>query len=73
MKKNYAPIILFTYRRLNTLKKTILNLSKNDISKETEIFIFSDGYKNKKDKNYVLKVRKYLKNINSFKKKKNFL
>ncbi len=72
MKKNYAPIILFTYRRLNTLKKTILNLSKNDISKETEIFIFSDGYKNKKDKNYVLKVRKYLENINSFKKKKIF-
>ena len=70
MKKKYAPIILFTYRRLDTLKLTISNLLKNKISKNSKIFIFSDGYKNSKDKLDVLRVREYLKNLKSFKKKK---
>ena len=72
-KKTYAPIILFTYRRHNILKKVIKNLELNKLSKYSEIYIFSDGYKNFNDKKDVLKVRKYLKIIKFFKKKKIFL
>ena len=71
-KKSYAPIILFTYRRLATLKKVITSLNKNKLSKKTEIYIFSDGYKNLEDKQDVLKVRKYLNTIGKFKKVKLF-
>ena len=70
MKNKYAPIILFTYRRLDTLKLTISSLLKNRISKNSKIFIFSDGYKNSEDKLDVQKVREYLKDLKSFKKKK---
>lgn len=69
--KTYAPIILFTYRRHNILKKVIKNLELNKLSKHSEIYIFSDGYKNLSDKKDVLKVRNYLKTISFFKKKKN--
>ena len=72
-KKTYAPIILFTYRRHNILKKVIKNLELNKLSKYSEIYIFSDGYKNFNDKKDVLKVRKYLKTIKFFKKEKNLL
>ena len=77
-KSSYAPIILFAYRRLDTLKKVIASLKNNNLSKKTEIYIFSDGYKSIEDKRDVLNVRNYLKKIKNFKKtnlcfrKKNF-
>ena len=70
---NFAPIILFTYKRLDTLKKTILSLKKNKEAKKSELIIFSDGYKNDQDKNETLKVRKYIKKIYGFKKIKIYL
>ena len=38
--KNYAPIVIFTYLRLKTLKKTIEYLKKNKLSKSTNLIIF---------------------------------
>ena len=67
-KSSCAPIILFAYRRLDTLKKVIASLKKNKLSKKTEIYIFSDGYKGIEDKKDVLNVRNYLKKIKNFKK-----
>ena len=66
---NLAPIVLFTYSRLDTLKKTINFLKKNKLARFSEIFIYSDGQKSQIDKHYVLNVRKYLKRITGFKKK----
>ena len=53
MKKNnklskLAPILLFTYNRLDHLKKTIYSLEKNFLSKYSDLIIFSDGAKKKK-------------------------
>jgi len=70
---NFAPIILFTYKRLDTLKKTILSLKKNKEAKKSELIIFSDGYKNDQDKKETLKVRRYIKKIYGFKKIKIYL
>lgn len=63
-----APIALFCYKRLEHLKKTIDYLKNNILSQESELFIFSDGWRNENDKENVLKVREFIKNISGFKK-----
>ena len=70
--KKLAPIILFTYLRLDTLKKCIASLKRNELSKFSKIYIFSDGPKNSKEINKIKLVRKYLKKIKGFKKKEIF-
>lgn len=66
-KANYAPIVIFSYNRLLHLKKTIINLKKNNISKYCSLIFFSDGPKSKLDKIKINKVRKYIKSIKGFK------
>jgi hypothetical protein len=68
MKRNLSPIAIFVYKRLDYLKILIDSLKKNDLSKYSNIFIFSDGWKNDLDKDDVLKVRKYISRISAFKK-----
>lgn len=62
---NLFPIVLFTYRRVP--KRTIESLLKNDLASQSELFIYSDGYKNEIDEQDVLEVRQYLKSISGFK------
>jgi len=63
-----APIALFTYRRLDTLKITIDSLVNCKLSEDSELYIFSDGAKNSKDDSQVKQVRNYIRNITGFKK-----
>jgi hypothetical protein len=65
MQNNVSPIIIFTYRR--EIDKLLESLLKNKLSKESQLYIFSDGYKNSTDKKDVLEVRESLKNIYGFK------
>jgi hypothetical protein len=62
---NLAPIILFTYRRIP--KDTIESLLQNNLAIQSELFIYSDGFRSEAEKKDVLEVRKYLKTINGFK------
>ena len=62
---NLAPIVIFTYRR--KIDKLIDSLLKNKLAKESEIYIFSDGYRTDVDKADVLEVRESFKNIIGFK------
>lgn len=62
-----APITVFVYNRPWHTRQTIEALEKNKLVKKSELFIFSDGPKNEKDKQKVEKVRKYIKEINGFK------
>ncbi len=41
-----APVLLFTYKRIDTLKLTVEALVSNSLSSDSELFIFSDGPKN---------------------------
>ena len=66
--KKLAPIVIFTYVRVEKLKKSIETLQQCDLSKKSHLYIFSDSYKNKKEKPQVDKVRKYIKSIKGFKK-----
>jgi len=62
-----APILLFTYKRLDALKKTINALIANELSSQSNLYIFSDGPKSDKDVAAVQAVRTYLKTIKGFK------
>lgn len=65
---NFSSIALFVYNRPIHCKKMIEALVGNIGSKESEIFIFSDGPKNEKDEKLVQEVRKILNEVSGFKK-----
>ena len=64
--KNLAPIALFTYNRINTLEQCINSLKKNDLAKQSTLYIFSDGPKDISQKKNVEKVRIFVKKIARF-------
>lgn len=55
-----APVVLFVYNRLEHTKGVIDSLSKNQLAKETELFIFSDAAKNEKAREKVESVRAFI-------------
>jgi len=65
---SYAPVVLFTYKRLSTLEQTIQALQANSLAKDTELYIFSDGPKYKEDEAIVNNIRSYIKSVAGFKK-----
>jgi hypothetical protein len=67
MTNRLSPIILFTYKRLDTLIQTIESLRNNNLATESELFIFSDAAK-KDAVDAVNEVRAYLRTITGFKK-----
>ena len=67
MVEKLAPIILFTYNRLEETKQTILALQNNYLAKDSELFVFSDGSKNKSMSSKIQAVRDYLKSVEGFK------
>ena len=62
-----SPVVIFTYRKVEPLKHTIKALQNNFLAKESDLFIFSDGFKNDQDAPDVEHVRNYLKTISGFK------
>lgn len=67
-KKKFAPIVLFTYNRLDCLVKVVNSLKKNSESKRSYLYIFSDGAKNNEiDKKRIIEVRKFIRHIKGFK------
>ena len=63
-----APIALFVYNRPFHSKKTVEALKSNHLAKDSNLFIFSDGWKGADDKDSVQKVREYIKKVEGFKK-----
>ncbi|MDA9316901.1 sugar transferase [Polaribacter sp.] len=67
---NLAPIVVFAYNRADHLQKTYEALSKNILADQSDLIVFSDGPKNRKDAQGVKEVREFLeknKNQNDFK------
>lgn len=62
-----APIVLFTYKRLETLKITIAALLANRLAAESDLIIYSDGAKKLEDQIIIDEIRSYLKTITGFK------
>lgn len=62
-----SPVILFTYKRPWHTKQTIDSLKRNLLAQDTIIFIFSDFYKDERDKDAVSNVRSIIHEIKGFK------
>lgn len=65
--KSSSPIVLFTYKRFETLQKTIQCLSDNFLASDSDLIIYTDGAKTKEDIVIIAKIRVYLKTISGFK------
>lgn len=65
--REYAPIAIFTYARLDHTKKMIESLLANEESSKSEVYIFSDGAKKPSVQEDVNKVRDYIRSIEGFK------
>lgn len=63
-----TPIVLFVYNRPWHTLQTIEALKKNVLAKKSELFIYSDGPKDERDRKKVEEVRHYLRKITGFKK-----
>ncbi|MGM0934477.1 MAG: glycosyltransferase family 2 protein [Bacteroidota bacterium] len=63
-----APLVLFTYNRLEETQQTICALQKNILAKDSELIIFSDGPKNENGQKKIKEIREYLRSIKGFKK-----
>lgn len=62
----FAPVVLFTFNRLEHTKKTIEALKKNTLAKQSDLIVFSDGPRNKDEEQLVVEVRDYLHTIDGF-------
>lgn len=68
MNNDLAPIVLFVYNRPWHTQQTVEALQKNQLAKDSELFIYSDAAKNESVKLAVDEVRRYIKSINGFRK-----
>ncbi|MDR0547864.1 MAG: glycosyltransferase [Deltaproteobacteria bacterium] len=66
LKQNLAPVVLFTYNRLNCLIQTVEALKKNNLSTQTDLIIYSDGPKIEAQSDDIENIRKYLYTIDGF-------
>ena len=64
---DYAPIVIFVYKRLLHTKFTIESILSCEESKNSIVYIFSDAPKVLEDELFVLEVRNYIKSITGFK------
>lgn len=62
-----APIVLFVYNRPEHTSKTIDYLLRNEHSKDSELYIFSDGPKDSISEKSVKEVRKIIRQVKGFK------
>lgn len=62
-----APVLLFTYKRLDTLKETVGKLKDNQLADESELYVFSDAAKYEKDRETINEIRAFIKTIKGFK------
>ncbi len=65
--KKLAPIVLFTYKRFDTLKQTVDALALNTLAVQSDLIIYSDGGKIPDDQIIINEIRAYLKTITGFK------
>ncbi len=64
---NLAPIVLFVYKRPWHTQQTVEALQKNELAKESELYIYSDEAKSEDAQKSVDEVREYIDKIDGFK------
>ena len=67
MKRDFfAPIALFVYNRLEHTQRTIEALVVNDLARDSELVVFSDGAKDSDGEYKVNQVREYIATVDGF-------
>jgi len=61
-----APIVLFTYKRFESLRRTVEALQRNTGARDSLLYVFSDGPRSAADVAAVAEVRAYLTGIDGF-------
>lgn len=64
--RELAPIVLFVYNRLQHTEQTVNALVKNDLAKDSDLFIFSDSPSADSHREGVQAVRRYIHQIQGF-------
>ena len=62
-----APVIVFAFNRPDTLQNTLSSLRRNELAKDTDLFVFVDGPRNDSDAGKIAKVRNVLDGLDGFK------
>lgn len=62
-----VPIILFTYKRLDSLQKSIASLAACTLASSSDLVVFSDAPGKEEDREKVAAVRQFLSTVQSFK------
>lgn len=65
---NLSPIILFVFNRPEHAEKTLNTLKRNVLSRESELYVFSDGPRSARDIEGTEKVRGIIDKLDGFKK-----
>lgn len=63
MELQYAPIALFVYKRPEQTKRVIEALKENDLAGVSNLFVFSDNFRDAQDQENVNAVRAYLNEV----------
>lgn len=63
MKRPVAPVALFVYNRVDNTRHTIEHLLANTLARETDLYIFSDGPRDRASQRQVDEVRHYLRRL----------
>ena len=56
----YSPVVLFTYKRLDLLKRVLSSLEKNEETLDTDLFIYADLNDKEEDSEKVRLVREFI-------------
>ena len=67
MSTEYAPIVLFVYKRLDHLIKTVSALKANPEAEQSVLYVYSDAPGNEADEEGVRAVREYIRGLDGFK------
>ena len=68
MDEFFSPIALFVFNRYEKTKKTINSILLNQESNFSELYVFSDGPKTEEDLKEINKIRKFIHQLEGFKK-----
>jgi hypothetical protein len=64
--RKFAPVALFVYNRPEHTQRTVNSLRENEIARDSDLFVFSDGPKNEEDTTAVQQVRRYIRKVDGF-------
>lgn len=64
---DYAPIVLFVYRRLDHVTKTVAALKANPEAEQSVLYVYSDAPSKETDVEGVKAVREYVSDVDGFK------